>query len=84
MTASATTAAVIAASAAAITFVLVNHALLARMLRLARGHDLSASGLFTIDGLIQDGVVAAVGVGVGFVLLQLVGARRRGGRCRSC
>jgi diguanylate cyclase (GGDEF)-like protein len=70
VTASATTAAVVAASAAAVTFVLVNHALLARMLRLARGHDLSASGLFTLDGLIQDGVVAAVGVGVAFILLH--------------
>ena len=49
---------------------LVNHALLARMLRLARGHDVSASGLFTLDGLIQDGVVAAVGVGVAFMLLH--------------
>ena len=70
VTSSATTAAVVAASAAAVTFVLVNHALLARMLRLARGHDVSASGLFTFDGLIQDGVVAAVGVGVAFVLLH--------------
>ena len=70
MTAAATTAGVVAASVAALTFVLVNHALLARMLRLARGHDLSASGLFTLDGLIQDGVVAAVGVGLGFVLLH--------------
>jgi diguanylate cyclase (GGDEF)-like protein len=70
VTRAATTAGVIAASAAAVTFVLVNHALLARMLRLARGHDLSASGLFTFDALIQDGVVAAVGVGVGFVLLN--------------
>jgi diguanylate cyclase (GGDEF)-like protein len=70
VTPSATTAAVLVASAAAVTFVLVNHALLARMLRLARGHDVSASGLFTLDALIQDGVVAAVGVGVGFVLLH--------------
>ena len=70
VTAAATTAGVVAASVAALTFVLVNHALLARMLRLARGHDLSASGLFTLDGLIQDGVVAAVGVGLGFVLLH--------------
>ncbi len=70
VTAAATTAGVIAASVAALTFVLVNHALLARMLRLARGHDLTTSGLFTMDGLIQDGVVAAVGVGVGFVLLN--------------
>jgi diguanylate cyclase (GGDEF)-like protein len=61
---------VIAASAAAMTFVLVNHALLARMLRLARGHDLPASGLFTLDGLLQDAVLGAVGVGVAFVLLH--------------
>jgi diguanylate cyclase (GGDEF)-like protein len=70
VTPAATTAGVIAASAAAVTFVLVNHALLARMLRLARGHDVSASGLFTLDALIQDGVVAAVGVGVGFLFLH--------------
>jgi diguanylate cyclase (GGDEF)-like protein len=67
---SATTSAVLVASVAAATFVLVNHALLARMLRLARGHDLSASGLFTLDALIQDGVVAAVGVGIAFALLH--------------
>lgn len=70
VTASATTAGVIAASLAAMTFVLVNHALLARMLRLARGHDVLASGLFTLDALLQDGVVAAVGVGLAFVLLH--------------
>jgi diguanylate cyclase (GGDEF)-like protein len=70
VTAAATTAGVIAASAAAVTFVLVNHALLARMLRLARGHDLPTSGLFNLDSLIQDGVVAAVGVGFAFVLLH--------------
>jgi diguanylate cyclase (GGDEF)-like protein len=67
---SATTSSVLVASAAAATFVLVNHTLLARMLRLARGHDLSASGLFTLDALIQDGVVAAVGVGIAFALLH--------------
>ena len=70
VTPAATPAGVIAASAAAVTFVLVNHALLARMLRLARGHQVSASGLFTLDALIQDGVVAAVGVGLAFVLLH--------------
>jgi diguanylate cyclase (GGDEF)-like protein len=70
VTAAATTAGVIAASAAAVTLVLVNHALLARMLRLANGHDIPASGLFSMDGLIQDGVVAAVGVGLAFVLLH--------------
>jgi diguanylate cyclase (GGDEF)-like protein len=67
---SAVTSDVLVASCAAATFVLVNHALLARMLRLARGHDLSASGLFSLDGLIQDGVVAAVGVGIAFALLH--------------
>jgi diguanylate cyclase (GGDEF)-like protein len=70
ITAAATTSAVVVASAAAVTFVVVNHAFLARMLRLARGHDLSASGLFTLDGLIEDGVVAFVGVGVAFTLLH--------------
>jgi diguanylate cyclase (GGDEF)-like protein len=70
VTSSATTWGVIAAAAAAVTFVMVNHALLARMLRLARGHDVSESGLFTLDGLLQDGVVAAVGLGVGFTLLH--------------
>ena len=67
---SAVTSDVLIASFAAATFVLVNHALLARMLRLARGHDLSASGLFTLDAMIQDGVVAAVGVGIAFALLH--------------
>jgi diguanylate cyclase (GGDEF)-like protein len=70
MTSSATTAEVIAAATAAVTFVLVNHALLARMLRLARGHDVPASGLFTLDSLLQDGVVAAVGVGLAFMFLH--------------
>jgi diguanylate cyclase (GGDEF)-like protein len=70
VTSSAATTGVLVASAAAVTFVLVNHTLLARMLRLARGHDLSASGLFSLDGLIADGVVAAVGVGIAFALLH--------------
>jgi len=70
VTASATTSAVLVAGAAAVTFVLVNHAMLARMLRLARGHNVSASGLFSLDGLIADGVVGAVGIGVAFMLLH--------------
>jgi diguanylate cyclase (GGDEF)-like protein len=70
VTASAATSGVLVASAAAVTFVLVNHAMLARMLRLARGHDLSASGLFTFDALVQDTVVAVVGVAVAFMLLH--------------
>jgi hypothetical protein len=70
VTAAAGTAGVLVTAAAAGTFVLMNHALLARMLRLARGHDLSASGLFTLDGLIVDGVVAAVGVGIAFTFMH--------------
>ncbi|HEY7420431.1 MAG TPA: GGDEF domain-containing protein [Gaiellaceae bacterium] len=70
VTPAATTAGVIAAACAGASFVLVNHALLARMLRLARGHGVPASGLFTVDSLIQDGVVAAVGVGLAFMLLH--------------
>jgi diguanylate cyclase (GGDEF)-like protein len=70
VTASAPVSAVLVTAAAAVTFVLVNHALLARMLRLARGHDLSASGLFSFDALIADGVVAAVGIGLAFMLLH--------------
>jgi diguanylate cyclase (GGDEF)-like protein len=68
LTSSAAATEVLVASAAAVTFVLVNHALLARMLRLARGHDLSASGLFSLDGLLADAIVAAVGVGIAFGL----------------
>jgi len=67
---SAGTTEVLVACAAAVTYVLVNHVLLARMLRVARGYDLSASGLFSLDGLIADGVVAAVGVGIAFALLH--------------
>lgn len=70
VTSAATTWGVIAAVAAAVTFVMVNHALLARMLRLARGHNLPASGLFTLDGLLQDLIVAAVGVAIAFMLLH--------------
>ncbi len=70
VTASAATSGVVVAAIVGLTFVLVNHAMLARMLRLARGQNLSSSGLFTLDALIQDGVVAAVGVGVAFMLLH--------------
>jgi len=68
VTSSAATTEVLVASVAAVTFVLVNHALLARMLWLARGHAFSASGLFSLDGLLADGIVAAVGVGIAFGL----------------
>lgn len=67
---SSSVSAVLVAVAAAAAFVVVNHVLLARMLQLARGHDVSASGLFSLDGLIADGVVASVGILVVFALLQ--------------
>ena len=70
VTSSAAATEVLVASVAAVTFLVVNHLLLARMLRLARGHDTAASGLFSVDGLIADGVVAVVGVGVSFALLH--------------
>ena len=41
---------VLAASACGATFVFVNHAMLAPMLKLARGHSLEATGLFAFDG----------------------------------
>jgi diguanylate cyclase (GGDEF)-like protein len=62
------TAAVVAAACAGLVFVLVNHALLARMLMLARGHELDATGLFGLDGLIVDLVLAGIGVAMAFAL----------------
>jgi hypothetical protein len=51
-----------AALAAAVVFVLVNHLLLAGVLRLARGHSLRASGLFSTESISIDFVLALVGV----------------------
>lgn len=68
VTSSAAATEVLVASVAAVMFILVNHALLARMLRLARGHTVTASGLFSLDGLLADGIVGAVGVGIAFGL----------------
>jgi diguanylate cyclase (GGDEF)-like protein len=65
------TAAAVAASAAAVAaYLVVNHALLARMLLLARGHNAAATGLFSLDGLLADGAVASVGIGVAFALVH--------------
>jgi diguanylate cyclase (GGDEF)-like protein len=64
-----TTGVVMAASAAAV-FVLVNHAMLARMLKLARGHARPATGLFAIDSLITDLVLGGIGVGVALALVE--------------
>jgi diguanylate cyclase (GGDEF)-like protein len=59
---------VLAASACGVTFVIVNHAMLAWMLKLARGHSLESSGLFAFDGVLTDLVLAAIGVSIGLAL----------------
>jgi hypothetical protein len=53
---------VVAALAAAVVFVLVNHVLLAGVLKLARGHSLRASGLFSTSSISIDFVLGLVGV----------------------
>ena len=50
---------------AAGVFVLVNHVLLAVMLRLGRGHSIRESGLFSASGLGIEFVIAALGLAVG-------------------
>ena len=52
--------------AAAAVLVLLNHAILALMLRLARGHSLRESGLFSFESLSTDLVLAALGVLVAY------------------
>jgi diguanylate cyclase (GGDEF)-like protein len=59
---------VAAAFGAGAVFVVVNHALLARMLKLARGRSVVESGLFGADALITDGVLACIGIGFAFAL----------------
>jgi len=61
---------VLVVAAAAVAFVVVNHALLARMLKVARGQDLRTSGLFGLDSLVTDLVLTAVGALVAFTLLH--------------
>jgi len=56
------TAQALAAAAAAVTFVVSNHALLAAMLKLARGHSVRTSGLFSISSLSTDIAVACCGI----------------------
>jgi diguanylate cyclase (GGDEF)-like protein len=63
-----TTGGVVAAVCAGAVFVLVSHALLARMLRVARGHEVKATGLFGVDGLITDLVLAAIGIATAIAL----------------
>ncbi len=56
----------VAGVAAAVVLVLLNHLLLSVMLRLARGHSLRESGLFSFESLTTDLVLAALGVLVAF------------------
>jgi diguanylate cyclase (GGDEF)-like protein len=60
--------AIAAAICSAAVFVVVNHALLARMLRYARGRGLAETGLFSLDGLAGSAALAAIGVGFAFTL----------------
>jgi PAS domain S-box-containing protein len=50
---------------AAAVFVVVNHTLLATMLRLGRGHTFRESGLFSLAGFGAEFVLAGLGVAVG-------------------
>ena len=52
----------LAGVAAAATFVIVNHSLLAVVLKFARGHTLRGTGLFTLQSLSTDFVLALLGV----------------------
>src|SRR5918912_2934201 len=54
----------LAGAAAAITFVLLNHVLLAVMLNLARRYTLRETELFSFDGLSTELILAGLGVGV--------------------
>jgi PAS domain S-box-containing protein len=57
----------LAAFAAMLSFVALNHLLLATMLRLARGHTFRESGLFWASSLCKDVVVGCLGVALAFV-----------------
>lgn len=57
-----------AAAAAGAVFVLSNHLLLARMLRLARGHSRNSTGLFSLDGLATDLGLASIGIALAVAL----------------
>jgi two-component system cell cycle sensor histidine kinase/response regulator CckA len=59
----------LAGAAAAVSFVLMNHALLGTMLRLARGKSLRESELLSLRSLAIDLVLAGVGVAVAYLWL---------------
>jgi diguanylate cyclase (GGDEF)-like protein/putative nucleotidyltransferase with HDIG domain len=52
----------LAAFAACVLFVVIQHGLLAPMMRLARGHRVRDTGLFSYEGLSNEFVLAALGV----------------------
>jgi diguanylate cyclase (GGDEF)-like protein/putative nucleotidyltransferase with HDIG domain len=54
----------IAGLAACFVFVFVNHALLTQMFHLAKGHSYSEIGLFSVESLLPELVLAGLGVGV--------------------
>jgi diguanylate cyclase (GGDEF)-like protein len=56
--------------AASVTFVAINHLLLAIVLKLARGHSFRESGLFTVQSVSTDLVIALLGVVVAAVWLH--------------
>jgi PAS domain S-box-containing protein len=64
--------AALAGVAAAVVLVAVNHTLLAPMLRLGRGVTFKASGLFSVESLAGDIVLAGLGVALAMVWLTNV------------
>jgi diguanylate cyclase (GGDEF)-like protein len=60
--------ALLTAAGTGAVFVVVNHAQLALMLKLARGRDLAATRLFGVDGLTGGVVLAAIGIAFAFTL----------------
>ena len=60
----------LAGLAASVSFVAVNHVLLAVVLRLARGHSFRQSGLFTVQSVSTDLVIALIGVVVAAVWID--------------
>ena len=59
----------LAGLAASVTYVVINHVLLAGALRLARGHRLRDSGLFSLAIMAGDLVLAGLGVALAFIWL---------------
>ena len=60
----------VAGLAASIVLVLINHALLAVMLNLARGHSIRETGLFSFENLSTELVLAALGVAFAYFWLD--------------